>query len=448
MELSVRDDIIDKVRRGEMTPAQAEAEAVRLDVKPFAIVPEPARFDPFREPWWTLPMAVAWIAWRSTDRVREFWDPYRSECWDWQLREWRNGSDGPVYAGHFLEQRRPATLSLLSFVERHDSSQGLLPAGAISINDAKAKLWEALSEHALEATGISTDTGERTSIPACGWRNLRDLEERGRDALRVRDASGVWTDRGYNDVALRRQNIMAIWQPHRLEERRHELPALVKPEGPGYMPLYLAAQWIATRGGTVEIDPMELSIWQDAFAQLLPRLASEEIKVIGVRNGATETISALHFASCRVDYPYSDACLILSEELYLCSYPYIDDEHWRRGFDDSLKNRAGNRWERLMVLKSDVAHHWPFSLAQASGKTPMTTYQSGAPGRPTSMHLVEVEFRARLDRGEAETSIGAEARTLSEWLQKEHPDAPQLTAKAIANRLRLEHRRRVANAQK
>ena len=82
-----------------------------------------------------------------------------------------------------------------------------------------------------------------------------------------------------------------------------------------------------------------------------------------------------------------------------------------------------------MVLKSDVAHHWPFSLAQASGKTPVTTYQSGAPGRPTSMHLVEVEFRARWDRGEAKTSIGAEARMLSEWLQKEHPDAPQLTAR-------------------
>ena len=30
-----------------------------------------------------------------------------------------------------------------------------------------------------------------------------------------------------------------------------ELPALVEPEGPGYMPLYFAAQWIATRGGAV-----------------------------------------------------------------------------------------------------------------------------------------------------------------------------------------------------
>ena len=48
----------------------------------------------------------------------------------------------------------------------------------------------------------------RTAQPS--WRDLLDIEERGRDVLRVREASGVWSNRGYNDVALRRQNIMAI----------------------------------------------------------------------------------------------------------------------------------------------------------------------------------------------------------------------------------------------
>jgi hypothetical protein len=47
----------------------------------------------------------------------------------------------------------------------------------------------------------------------------------------------------------------SAWQ--RLEERGFNLPSLVKPEGSGYMPLYFAAQWIATRGGTLEIDPRE-----------------------------------------------------------------------------------------------------------------------------------------------------------------------------------------------
>jgi hypothetical protein len=74
--------------------------------------------------------------------------------------------------------------------------------------------------------------------------------------------------------------------------------------------------------------------------------------------------------------------------------------------------------------------------------------QTGAPGRPTSMHLVEAEHRARWNRGEAETSIGAEANILSVWLQNNHPDAPPLTAKTIRNRLSAEHRLLLAAARK
>jgi hypothetical protein len=133
MEFSARDDIIDKVRRGEMTPPQAEAEALQFGIEPFASEPDPAKFDPMGETWWGLLMAIAWIACRSADKVREFWDPYRSECWDWHFREWRNGPDGPVHAGHFLERRRPTTLSMFLFAELHDSAQGLLPCGPLTL---------------------------------------------------------------------------------------------------------------------------------------------------------------------------------------------------------------------------------------------------------------------------------------------------------------------------
>jgi hypothetical protein len=360
MEFSVRDDIIDKVRRGEMTPAEADAEAARLGFKPFAVEPDPSKFDPFREGWWTLPMAVAWIAWRSPDKIRECWDPYRAECWEWRFKKWRVGDDGPVHAGHFLEQRRPATLSWLLFVEKYEASRDLLPQGAISISEAKTELWSALGKNAFHATGISTDTGERVAIPDCAWRDLLDIEERGRDVLRVREASGVWSNRGYNDVALRRQNIMAIWQPHRLEERGNRLPAPIKPEGPGYMPLYLAAQWIATCGGTLEIDPSDLAAWQNAFSQLLSRIASEEVAVTGVRKGEREKLAGQLFANMQVDYPFSDTpiSLLVSEELYLSSCVYLDDEHWQTGWNDALETRQGPKWSKLMVLKSDVARCW------------------------------------------------------------------------------------------
>lgn len=449
MEHTVRDDIIDKVRRGEMTPPQAEAEAVRLSIKPFASEPDPAAFDPMCEAWWSLPMAIAWITWRSPDRVREFWEPYRSEYWDWNFREWRAGPDGAVYAGHFLEQRRPATLSSLLVAGHHDSAQGIPPRRAISINDAKGKLWEALGENSFQATGVSTETGERAVIPDYAWRDLQDIEERGRDVLRVREASGVWTGRGYDDVALRRQNIMAIWQPHRLEEQKYELPALVKPEGPGYMPLYCAAQWIATRGGTVEIDPSDLSVWQDAFAQLLPRIASDEVTVTGMRDGQREKLEGHIFAGILVDFPFHDTPfnLLVSEELYLRSRVYIDEEHWQKGRNDVLETRHGAEWSKLMVLKSNVARCWPFGASQDTTNDPLQIRYTGAPGRPSSMHLVEAEYRARCDRGEAEASIGAEAKALAEWLQTKHPHVPQLRPKSIANRLRHEHRERTAKAQ-
>jgi hypothetical protein len=149
------------------------------------------------------------------------------------------------------------------------------------------------------------------------------------------------------------------WQPAELGGK---LPPLVPPEGPGYMPLYCAAQYIATRGGTVEIDPNELSVWQGAFEQLLTRIASGEVTTIGVRDGAREKLEAHMFASIRVAFPFQcppPLDLLGSEELYLWSSFYIDEEEWQSGWNDALETRYGVKWSKLMVLKSDVARCWP-----------------------------------------------------------------------------------------
>jgi hypothetical protein len=230
------------------------------------------------------------------------------------------------------------------------------------------------------------------------------------------------------------------------KRKRLQLPELMKPDGGGYMPLYCAAQWIATRGGTLEINPLDEGLWREAFKDLLGRIASEDVKVVGVRwprgrDGVPEHIGGIHFASCSVHYPFSDLRrLIYSEELCLFSRPYLDDEHWRGGFDDSLEDRRGVRWRRLMVLKADVARCWPFTTAQ--------DHRTGAPGRPSVMYLVEEEHHARWQRGEAETGINAEARALAEWYHATHLGAPQLTAKTIANRIRHDHRKYVAERPK
>jgi hypothetical protein len=187
-----------------------------------------------------------------------------------------------------------------------------------------------------------------------------------------------------------------------------ELPPLVKPEGPGYMPLYCAAQWIATCGGFVNFDPSDEDFWKPAYEQLLARVASEEIKVIGTRDGKRQPVPGYHFAGCRVDYPFSDTPfgLLVSEDLFLWSVVYLDEEHWLKGHGDCLEDRHGPQWKRLMVLKADVAKCWPFEQSR-----------TGAPGRPSSMHLVEVEFDARCARNEVAATLADEARYLASWLR-------------------------------
>jgi hypothetical protein len=284
-------------------PDAAEAEAERLGFGKLANTPDPSEFDPMEEAWWTLPMVIAWIASRSSETVREYWDRYRSVCVEWHFCEWRMRADGPVQGGHLLARRLPATISSLYLAEKRNWENTSSAAEMTSIDDAKTQLWAALGQNKVQAAGIDTDTNVRTPIPDYAWLDLADIEERGRDVLRFREPRGGLSSRGYDNVVFRRQNILAIWQPRFPEEFERDLT------------------------------------------------------------------------------------------------------------------------------------------------TPLVT-KTGAPGRPSSMHLVEREYRARGDRGDTNARIGEEAKVLSEWLQTTHPDAPRLTPKTIANQLRHEHRERMRKAQK
>jgi hypothetical protein len=74
----------------------------------------------------------------------------------------------------------------------------------------------------------------------------------------------------------------------------------------------------------------------------------------------------------------------------------------------------------------------PASLEQGANRT-------GAPGRPSSMHLVLVESSRRRESGEAVQSVTAEAKILKEWFDKNHAGMPVLTAKTIENNIRDKH---------
>src|SRR6185437_2756601 len=117
---------------------------------------------------------------------------------------------------------------------------------------------------------------------------------------------------------------------------RPPLPELMKPENGVYMPLYCAERWVATEGGSISFDPCDESVWKPAYEQLLARIASEEVRVIGMRNGERQPVPGFHFAGCGIDYPFVEEPfeLLLSEDLYLSSFAYLDEQHWLKGFDD------------------------------------------------------------------------------------------------------------------
>lgn len=433
---SHREQLFEDAKYGRITPEQAEEKAALLGLKPFAREPDAADFDPQKEPWWSLPMTVAWIAWRSIDKVRDNWNAFREECWDWHWRPWRVGFDGPEYEGHFLETRPPITMPLLQIAETLACAKRELPQSALSTTDAVSKLWRALEDGLIEATGIEIKTVRRIPIPKVEWRDLRNVEVGRKDVLAHLRTS---TNRPvYEEIEFPRNSIMNLWPPKRGGIADLPLPPQIPPTGAGYMPLYCAAQWIATRGGSMDIDPRGQEFWEGPFRELTERIASDEIKVLGVVAGKNEPIPGHVFASLRVDYPFTDIPLdlLFQEELYLCSHPYIDEKTWRDGFDDSLRNRLGVVWKTIVVHKPDVLKYWPFSLEPRR-------QTSGAPGRPTSMHLVEAEYRARWERDQVNVSISKESEGLSEWLAVSHPTEPRLKPKSIENHLRAEHRRRL-----
>jgi hypothetical protein len=276
-----RDDLKAKVIAGAMKPSEAEAEAARLGLEAFEYRPDPRDYDPMREQFWTLPMVVAWIAYRTADAVRENWDEYRAEC-----RHWRHvGQSGALgEVGHDLFHFDLTNLTCMQVYE--ELQQPADRNDQMSVAQAQQELWQALRNSAIEASGVELTTQKREVI----------------DALRLQDLTlGVMNNR---DVLLIRRPI--------------------------------------------GIGPVRYVIIT------IPRVA--------------------------------------------------------------------------------VCDHWQADMLRSSASD-LTQSRSGAPGRPTSMHLIEAEFRHRCEEGLVKEHISDEATFLSSWLKASHPQEHPTTAKTIRNKL-------------
>src|SRR3954464_3025157 len=89
----LRDGLLMQAERGEITAKQAEEVAATHGLEPFERKPDFPRFDPKLKSHWSMVMAVAWIAWRDFDLVREQDPEFRSACFHWIYRKWKDSSD-------------------------------------------------------------------------------------------------------------------------------------------------------------------------------------------------------------------------------------------------------------------------------------------------------------------------------------------------------------------
>ena len=189
-EPDARDLLFDDLSHGRIEPAQAELRARELGLRPLNSELDVTQYDPMAENHWTLAMAVAWIAWRDIDRVRDVLPSWRRDHQDWFHSEYRvpDGAGGwSNRAGWILERvhKGEAPFMFLSLCEAIDASEGnpIDPAMRLTIRAAREQLWQRLGDGELAATTVIDGAGI-VQIPAHEWAFLEHGEiSRARRAL-------------------------------------------------------------------------------------------------------------------------------------------------------------------------------------------------------------------------------------------------------------------------
>jgi hypothetical protein len=372
-EFDERNEIISLVRHGTMTPEQAEAHALAKGWEPFATRPEMPAFDPMRESRWTIAMAIAWIAWRDDELVRQNSLKFSSECWDWVWRKWNQptnaGTEFTLRAGWFLEQWNEPTAIRLLIQEVGLKRRNSLPETArLSVAKAEEVLWEALGVECLVAEALDAN-GRPTAVPAREWSYLKLFEERKRDVIKY-DA----LDRTppYTEVKFKRVDVLRLWpavsQYRELKPlgfvESGQIASLGRGRREGYVPLCTALLWIMTDCGARQIRIDDVDAWSAAVASLMPFLQSEEVQLTGLpRNGGLAATVPGHALALVKILPLLQTvpadCLLDAPSHIDCS-PFYDSESWMRDLNDKLylTGRIGAEWTHLQVKKAQILEHW------------------------------------------------------------------------------------------
>jgi hypothetical protein len=208
-ERSPRDILLDQVRRGQKTPEQAEQAAAMQGFGPLATKLDPVAFDPDQMLWWSLPMAVAWIAWRKSASVSEHCAEYEEPHTRWVPGSWNvlinGGEEVERIDGHELKTLGPPTLGRLLQP----------PATRAAVVDAEQQLFAGLA--AGRITAIAKDAeGNAVEIPKREWPYLELFEDGQKDVFKRGDLldSGLDSWQAFSEIKLSRDELKQVWPEH------------------------------------------------------------------------------------------------------------------------------------------------------------------------------------------------------------------------------------------
>ena len=221
--------ILSRVQRGELTPADAESLAKNKGLPPFSKRPDPAIFDPASSLSWTPLQSVAWIAYRDLEEVRNVSTEFRKHWFIWRstpriselmllqthrriqqravnkeeetrVQNWRIELAGPASFEAFADPRQRLLMGL-------KPREAPLSIGAEfrKIESARATLWQALTTKDICATGLLDGDRHRSVIPAIEWNDLTFAPD-APDTLY--NGQGL----AYKKVLLDRSEVLELWQ--------------------------------------------------------------------------------------------------------------------------------------------------------------------------------------------------------------------------------------------
>jgi hypothetical protein len=444
----LRSQIIQRARRGELTGEQADAEAERLGIGPLVQRADPRDFDPTAEPHWDVPMALSWVMTGDVAAVREVWQRWRdaNEFWFWKEERTPDGE----MAGHWITRHGPVGLIGLAIFEGRWRREGKLRVSRV---DAEARLRIELASGRRRARGLPTGGGRRVLVPPHEWRDLRFFEER--DRLVARTGKGLGP--GYDDVVLWREEIVSLQRGASEPGVRLDLPttpwlhlqyaitfALYGHAWHRNSTSIAELMGLDRRGGMRSGSVLfgcgnpEIERAHNAFDRKLSAAAfAQKVLFRGRRNESSDPIA-------EIDYAY------FSEPRgFSLNGDWIERVPSFSSISKRLRNdlRRDPEWERVLVERASFVAWLVDAYPQTrrllpSIDDPAQAVGTGAPGRPSSMHLILEEHRRRIDAGEKQ--ISAESRFLEKWFKARHRDLQPPTAKTIENRIRDAHKQAVS----